>query len=243
MTRSITGTIHLKESDGRWKLHKIITCSVCGAQSYVRRTNRINKVLETPCKKCRGRRASAIRERDRIQYQQDLSLLQAHTAARRLVERIDERVKHDCCWHKKTYQAWLNMIDRCFNPDNSSFSDYGGRGISVCDHWLDSPEWFFIELGLAPDGLSLDRIDNNKDYSPDNCRWATDYTQSNNRRHYKDHQVRSSSWWRAFGLMTNPYIYGPMPWKRSNLKYRKQEAVERGWYKSPRIKVKSTFHK
>ena len=82
----------------------------------------------------------------------------------------------------KEYTAWSSMKDRCFNPNNTHYARYGGRGIKVCDEWRDSFETFYKDVGIAPSKKhSLDKINNDGDYSPDNTRWATKQEQANNR--------------------------------------------------------------
>ncbi len=87
---------------------------------------------------------------------------------------------------RRMYRLWHSMIQRCNVKRNKSFPNYGGRGIYVCDRWKNSVTNFIEDMGYKPRGKSLDRINNDGPYSPENCRWATASQQVNNQRKRKD---------------------------------------------------------
>lgn len=106
----------------------------------------------------------------------------------------------------KEYSIWSSMKGRCFNKNNKSFPDYGGRGIKVCDRWRGSYGNFLHDMGRSPSPKhSIERIKNNEGYSPENCRWATRTQQANNTRvnrfiEYKGQTKTLAEWCRELNL-------------------------------------------
>jgi len=114
-------------------------------------------------------------------------------------------------WSRATlpgYGTWVGMRQRCFNKSSKQYPQYGGRGITVCDRWKDSVENFIADMGPRPKGMSLDRIDNNGNYEPANCRWATPRQQQNNCRNTRVLTANGASlpiqeWGRRIGIPAN----------------------------------------
>lgn len=89
-------------------------------------------------------------------------------------------------YKSRTYRARFDMLHRVYDERHPSYIDYGGRGIKVCDRWIESFENFYKDMGDCPEGLTLDRIDSNGDYTAENCRWASAGLQGYNQRKRRD---------------------------------------------------------
>lgn len=96
--------------------------------------------------------------------------------------------KHGLSGHR-IYKIWSSMLHRCYNPNNKRYSDWGGRGINVCNEWHDVKNFIVDMYPTYKEGLSLDRIDNDKGYSKENCRWVEDRIQKRNTRKLKQQNM------------------------------------------------------
>jgi len=114
----------------------------------------------------------------RTGHSRSCGCLQAEVTEKRSLKHGNKRRNKET----KTYRAWNNMVNRCTNPNVSHYVNYGGRGITVCDRWLHSFENFIEDMGESPEGLSLDRLDNDRGYYRENCAWRTPIEQARNRR-------------------------------------------------------------
>jgi hypothetical protein len=93
-----------------------------------------------------------------------------------------QRAKTHGMSESREYASWRAMIERCTNPHKAHYEYYGGRGIKVCDRWLQSFEAFYADMGPRPEGTTLDRRETDGNYEPGNCRWATRSEQQQNTR-------------------------------------------------------------
>ena len=261
MGKHVIGRECRKEGRERDRIYTVIECDVCRSRTYERKQRKIQEALKRLCKNCIATAAVERAESERLQSEQVLALLTSIKSIQRLLPRTNRRRTHGLSTgeNQRTYKIWRGMMDRCYNTRNPSYSLYGGRGVRVCERWHDVRN-FISDMGLAPVGHSVERIDPNGDYGPLNCKWIPRSQQSANRRNCyvnrnvpdadefqkrKQKLIRSGcvdtrsipygdtnglGWWRDHGLYSNPYVYGPMPYKRNGIKHRREEAILRGWF-------------
>lgn len=114
--------------------------------------------------------------------------------------------------HTKEHAAWKALRARCMSPRNKDFRRYGGRGITICQRWLDSFEAFLADMGPAGEATSIDRIDVHGNYEPGNCRWATVLQQANNKTnsrrvtHHHGREQTAAQWAREFGINYGTFL-------------------------------------
>ena len=137
------------------------------------------------------------------------------------------------------YNTWYKMLSRCTNPKNSSYKNYGGRGITVCEEWLDVRN-FVAWCDLTHpniEGVTLDRIDNDKGYSPENCRWADASTQNINQRKREDNtsgyvgiywHIRDKKWCAKIGVNSKLVNIGTFPLLENAIEARNNYIIENG---------------
>lgn len=119
---------------------------------------------------------------------------------------LQRNIKHDKC-NTRLYNIWGGIKQRCYNKNQPQYKDYGGRGIAVCDEWKDDFQAFYnwaVSNGYKSN-LSIDRIDNNKGYSPTNCRWAARKQQNRNTRQNRNITINGKThclkdWCKILGL-------------------------------------------
>lgn len=113
-------------------------------------------------------------------------------------------------WKSREYKIWSSMKDRCYNSNNISYKNYGGKGIFVCDSWKNSFKEFYKDMGDS-NGLTIDRIDVYGNYEKSNCRWATPKTQARNRTNnsnltYKGDTMCVSEWCSIINIPISTFI-------------------------------------
>lgn len=109
---------------------------------------------------------------------------------------------------RRSYDSWRGMHQRCLNPKFPQYADYGGRGITICARWLNNYDAFYDDMGLRQKGYTLERINNEGNYEPGNCRWATQTEQNRNMRksvilQFNGKTQTASEWRKELGFGTN----------------------------------------
>lgn len=133
---------------------------------------------------CRCECGSTVKVRS-----QDLRRGKSNSCGCLKIEQLNDRSRHHGMVGTRPYRIWKNMKTRCLNSRTKTYADYGGRGIRICDRWLNSFENFWADMGpsYSPE-LSIDRKEVDGNYCPENCRWADKKTQNRNTRanHFVD---------------------------------------------------------
>lgn len=127
---------------------------------------------------------------------------------------MDNRKKHGMT-ETPEYNCWKALKNRCLNPKNIQYKNYGGRGITVCERWLNFIN-FYEDMGNRPEGCQIDRIDNNKGYCKENCRWTTNKINNRNRRNNKHHKTQD-------GLLIQQELIEKIGWFKDQFRWYKNK--------------------
>ena len=205
--------LYKKLANGSYRQCQEIKCTECGATTYPE-TCKTQDSLARSCNVCDTLKTA----KRRGLHDLVLPRQKRHEIKKRDMKLEEKRSVSHGLSHLKLYKRWLGMLRRCYDKNDPHYEEYGGRGITVCDEWIDF-SMFYWHMGEVPDGMELDRVDNDYIYCPENVRWVTPQKNIKNRRpQFKKGRARKNyGWWQDLGLKNNPYIYGPMPWKRNSL--------------------------
>lgn len=123
-------------------------------------------------------------------------------------EQIIKRSTKHGMRHTREYNIWCHMKARCYRKTNTRYKYYGARGIKICDQWVNSFKQFYLDMGDAPDKYTIERINNNGNYEPSNCKWATQYDQVQNSRNcvyitYMKQTKTLTNWAKTIGITKN----------------------------------------
>jgi len=175
-------------------------------------------------------------------------------------------IKHNHCSQNvtsKTYKSYSGMKSRCYNPKLLKYKNHGGREITVCERWLGEDGFanFLSDMGERPADMTLDRLDNNGDYTPDNCRWATYLEQNNNTRfnkllNFSDENHTLAEWGRKLGVdrrtinarlrgdwSVDEALSAPVASKNKTIEYSGEKMSLTGWAERLGIKYTTLWYR